>query len=336
MTTMSDDKDSKYTIDVPSNLRPILQLLSNILNATTPRASKITIDLYRKYKAGLINNLKITQSNNVSFLHVFCASAECHLKYFLEKKSYDEQIIQINKYGIFSNINHIIHQYFHTAGLGDKEYNKLKIVTSEKYYNLHFDLGIGIKATTDYNLSDGLFLFNHMMGDILLDSWNKLPNAEKINPTAAAVKNALDSARAYVIEFKIPIIDEITLLGVDKGFIDRGYIKFVKEEDIHPYIIHDAADNDYKLINILHKCSEVHLIQQSCTKYKWEDNKFVKCDSTDQHIPLPIKTHEKYTKFGIDPISTSGGSRSNKSNLYKLNKYISKNKQIESLLYNYK
>jgi hypothetical protein len=77
------------------------------------------------------------------------------------------------------------------------------------------------------------------------------------------------------------------------------------------------------------------LIQESCTKYKWENNLVQKCDAKDQKIPASLPSSGKYNKFGVDMI-TKGGSRSNKSNLYKLNKYISKNKQIESLLYNHK
>lgn len=329
MSKIFDDNDEEYTNPDFNSKKIYTMLLKSALDGL--KHIKIFDNPVVSWK-DLSVQPKITESRGVQFLHVFSASAECNLNYFLEKKSYDEQMRYFNKYVSVFDINNIKNNY--KTILNSPEYKDLNAISTDEYNKLHFDLGIGIKATLNQKLEH--FLLDHMKGDILLDSWDKISNTvtEGTINEEETLRNAINNARVYIIEFKIPLIHEISIFQLPPVFKDRNLVKYLRKLSNQEYIF--CSTNKFDIINILHKCSEVHLIQHACTKYKWEDNKFVKCDSTDQHIPLPIKTHEKYTKFGIDPISTSGGSRSNKSNLYKLNKYISKNKQIESLLYNYK
>jgi len=281
---------------------------------------------------------KITVSHGVKFLHVFSASAECHLNYFLEKKSYDEQIRYLNK-NPPTNIDHIKAAY--GAVLNEPKYQNLATITEKIYNGFNFDTGIGIKAT----ILDHNFIIDHMKGDILLDSWDKLSDDAKKTKNNDAIKEAIDNARAYMIEFKIPLIHEINMFPLPGPIVSRGHAKYLRQLSKQEYIF--FKNNDYNIINILHKCSDVHLIQELCIKYQWTNDSFNGeyqfmgfNKSVDQLIPLPnkpIKIYRKFAKKSIPtPISVVGGSRSNKSNLYKLNKYISKNKQIESLLYNHK
>lgn len=290
--------------------------------------------------ATIESKYKTTNVNGVNFLHVFSPCVFADVADVLNPITYLGTITKLNdKKNV--NCNDINDTIFER--ITDAEYDALKI-SSSGYALVDIECGIGLKAsleepktkqetitvgTSSYEAItitnvDQDFLFKRMQGCLLLDAQNRLDDGET---DVGNIKTAINDARVCMLEFKIPLINEIIGSYVSSRLAQ--YAKYMRQTSEKLYFI------QYKttpIINLLYNCVKYHLVlAPEAVIYKWNNGKFEQEDIQPVVKLMQSKPAEpdKRLTFGTKPLS--GGSDFQ----HKRNKYIQKIKQLEILINSY-
>ena len=132
MQDFNESKDEK--VYCTSNKAADMRILSHLENTANNsgviqpfnRLGLITSRVNGTAAGTAPQNVNI-EVGNVNFLHVFCASAECNINYLLQKKTYDEQIRDLNKNSNWFDIDNIKSHYvllYSTASCNSREIYK--------------------------------------------------------------------------------------------------------------------------------------------------------------------------------------------------------------------